>query len=222
MFSHDTELSLLVVVDLVNTAPECNGSEGLPDAAERCAALRPTTPRLRRGSTETSTASRPCYRGARATFHALFGADRSGETSHRGSTRSCSQAPVRPRLSDHDGYGWHMHYFAPGASLAEHLAVDGGMAIAQVVSRRARPSGCGSATHPTARPCWSTCPATGRKRYCDARTCGNRMNVAAYRERKRAARPMPLTTSQLSPEARPSVALERRYRPARPKKRGGG
>jgi predicted RNA-binding Zn ribbon-like protein len=25
------------------------------------------------------------------------------------------------------------------------------------------------------------------KRYCDARTCGNRLNVAAYRERKRSA-----------------------------------
>ncbi len=31
-FSHDTELSLLVVVDLANTDPICAGAEGLPDA----------------------------------------------------------------------------------------------------------------------------------------------------------------------------------------------
>jgi glycosyltransferase involved in cell wall biosynthesis len=32
MFSHDTELSLLAVVDLVNSAPECGGRERIPDA----------------------------------------------------------------------------------------------------------------------------------------------------------------------------------------------
>ena len=32
-FSHDTELSLQVIVDLVNTAAECGGREALPDPA---------------------------------------------------------------------------------------------------------------------------------------------------------------------------------------------
>ena len=45
-----------------------------------------------------------------------------------------SRATVTPRLTDHDGYDWHVHYFAPGASLAEHLTIDCGMALAHVVA----------------------------------------------------------------------------------------
>ncbi|CAM5729082.1 hypothetical protein SALBM311S_08401 [Streptomyces alboniger] len=39
-------------------------------------------------------------------------------------------AGTTPRLTDHDGYDWHVHYFAPGASVADHLAADCGMALA--------------------------------------------------------------------------------------------
>ena len=96
-----------------------------------------------------------------------------------------SQARVRPRLTDHDGYDWHVHYFTPGASLADHLALDCGMALAQVVAageterlRQCQAPDCTQVLVDLSR--------NRSKRYCDARTCGNRLHVAAYRERQRA------------------------------------
>jgi hypothetical protein len=96
-----------------------------------------------------------------------------------------ADARTTPRLTDHDGFPLHIHYYAPGARLAEHLAADGGMALAFVIS-------VGELSRLT------TCAAPGcdrvlvdlsrnrSKRYCDSRTCGNRLHVAAYRARRRA------------------------------------
>jgi predicted RNA-binding Zn ribbon-like protein len=95
-----------------------------------------------------------------------------------------AESPVTPRLTDHDGYAWHMHYFAPGASLAEHLAVDCGMALAHVISvgERERLRTCEA---PDCEHVLVDLSRNRSKRYCDARTCGNRLHVAAYRERRR-------------------------------------
>ena len=41
---------------------------------------------------------------------------------------------VIPRLTDHDGYPWHIHYFPPGAAVSEHLVTDGAMALAVVIT----------------------------------------------------------------------------------------
>ena len=91
---------------------------------------------------------------------------------------------MRPRLTDHDDYDWHMHYFAPGATLAEHVRVDGAMALAQVVSAEEteRLRVCEA---PDCEAVLVDLSRNRSKRYCDARTCGNRLNVAAYRQRKR-------------------------------------
>jgi hypothetical protein len=182
MFSHDTAQSLLVVVDLVNTSPGYDGTEGLPDADAVRAFVR---------RNHISAVSEDDYRRidelhrVRAAFGELFGLDDPALVAARVNAL-LTRAPVQPRLSDHDGYQWHVHYFAPGATLAEHLAVDGGMAVAQVVSagETERLRVC------QAPDCESVLVDLSRnrsKRYCDARGCGNRMNVAAYRERKRTA-----------------------------------
>jgi predicted RNA-binding Zn ribbon-like protein len=91
---------------------------------------------------------------------------------------------VSPRLTNHDDYGWHVHYFAPGVTLAEHVAVDGGMAVAHVVSlgETERLRVCEA---PDCEAVLVDLSRNRSKRYCDARACGNRLNVAAYRERKR-------------------------------------
>jgi predicted RNA-binding Zn ribbon-like protein len=92
---------------------------------------------------------------------------------------------VTPRLSAHDGYAWHMHYFSPGATLAEHLAADCGIALAQVIAvgERERLRSCEA---PDCHQVLVDLSRNRSKRYCDARTCGNRLHVAAYRERRRA------------------------------------
>jgi predicted RNA-binding Zn ribbon-like protein len=180
MFSHDTAQSLLVVVDLVNTSPECNGSELLGAADDVAAWVR---------RNHVSGVSDDDYQrldelhAIRKTFHGLFGLTDPAELAAR-LNALVSRAPVQPRLSDHDGRPWHMHYFAPGASLAQHLAVDGGMAIAQVVAEGEveRLRVCAA---PDCEAVLVDLSRNRSRRYCDARSCGNRMNVAAYRERKR-------------------------------------
>ncbi len=181
-FSHDTELSLLVVVDLVNTAAACGGTETLPDAA----ALSTWVERHHVSSVD------PADYGDVASVHAVrerlrgcFGLDDAEQLGERVNSL-VAEAPVQPRLTHHDGYDWHIHYFAPGATLAEHLAVDGGMALAHVVAagevdrlRVCEAPDCEAVLLDLSR--------NRSKRYCDARTCGNRLNVAAYRERKRSA-----------------------------------
>lgn len=95
-------------------------------------------------------------------------------------------AGTTPRLTDHDGYDWHVHYFAPGASVAEHLAADGGMALAflLVAGERERLRRCAA---PDCGRAFVDLSRNRSRRYCDGRTCGNRLHVAAYRARRREA-----------------------------------
>jgi predicted RNA-binding Zn ribbon-like protein len=181
-FSHDTELSLLVVVDLVNTAAETGGTETLPDAA----ALQTWVDKHHVSGVQASDFSDvAAIHKVRERFRQCFGLHDAELLAERVNTL-VAEAPVRPRLTDHDGYDWHIHYFAPGASLADHLAVDGGMALAHVVAAEEveRLRVCEA---PDCEAVLLDLSRNRSKRYCDARTCGNRLNVAAYRERKRSA-----------------------------------
>lgn len=95
-----------------------------------------------------------------------------------------ADSPVTPRLTVHDGHSWHVHYVAPDTTLAGHLAVIGGLALAHVIAlgERERLRTCAAAD------CDRVLVDLSRnrsRRYCDARTCGNRTHVAAYRERRR-------------------------------------
>jgi predicted RNA-binding Zn ribbon-like protein len=182
LFSHDTEHSLACVVDLVNSAPTAGNEELLPDldALSDFVARHDVSEitQLTRGDLQA-------VHELRNQIRPIFGAP-DDATAAQIINRLVSQAPVTPRLSAHDGYTWHMHYFSPGASLAEHLAVDGGVALAQVISvgERERLRRCDA---PDCEQVLVDLSRNRSKRYCDARTCGNRLHVAAYRERRRAA-----------------------------------
>ncbi|MFE4717130.1 CGNR zinc finger domain-containing protein [Streptomyces sp. NPDC056728] len=95
-------------------------------------------------------------------------------------------AGTTPRLTDHDGYDWHVHYFAPGASVADHLAADCGMALAffVVAGEQERLRRCEA---PDCRRAFVDLSRNRSRRYCDSRTCGNRLHVAAYRARRKEA-----------------------------------
>ena len=181
-FNHDTEQSLLAVVDLVNTAPGRDGVDGLPDADS----LRDFVDRHHVSSVRVDgERDVAAVHRVRDLFRAVFGLDDEAGIAARVNAL-IAEAPVLPRLTDHDDYSWHVHYFPPGASLAEHLAVDGGMALAHVVAagetdrlRVCEAPDCDDVLVDLSR--------NRSKRYCDARSCGNRLNVAAYRQRKRSA-----------------------------------
>ncbi|HEX6472363.1 MAG TPA: CGNR zinc finger domain-containing protein [Streptosporangiaceae bacterium] len=182
IFTHDTEHALGAVVDLVNTGPAASGEEGLPDLD----ALRRFVRRA-----DISDVSRVdlddliAVRRLRDRFHAVFAA---GDLDQVVALVNgiVGEVKTTPHLTDHDGYDWHVHFFAPGAPLAEHLSADCGMALAFVVSsgeldrlRTCEAPGCDRVLVDLSR---NRC-----RRYCDSRTCGNRMHVAAYRARQREA-----------------------------------
>lgn len=181
LFSHDIEHALACVVDLVNTAPSSTHDELLGDVDD----LGSFVARHQVSEVGALTeADLHAVRQLRDRIRAVFAAPSDTEAADRVNAL-VAESPVTPRLTNHDGYAWHVHYFAPGASLAEHLAVDGGMALAHLVSvgERERLHTCEAAG------CDQVLVDLSRnrsRRYCDARTCGNRVHVAAYRERRRA------------------------------------
>ena len=72
-------------------------------------------------------------RRLRARLHAVFAAADDAEAV-RLVNSLVADARTTPRLTDHDGWPLHIHYYAPGVRLAEHLAADCGMALAFVIA----------------------------------------------------------------------------------------
>jgi predicted RNA-binding Zn ribbon-like protein len=180
LFSHDTEHALACAVDLVNSGS--GDDELLPDLE----ALRAFVEVHDVSEVGDLTADDlRAVRALRRSLRPLFSTTDDADTA-RLVNALVARAAVVPRLTAHDGYDFHMHYFAPGASLAEHLAVESGIAVAQVVTtgERERLRVCDA---PDCDRVLVDLSRNRSKRYCDARTCGNRLHVAAYRERQRAS-----------------------------------
>lgn len=180
--THDTRCALEAVVELVNSAPgEGRGDtlRGLPELESfvRAHHLSDTGVLDQRGLEAVLR--------IRDRFAQVFAAPDT-PAAVRLLNELVATAGTTPRLTDHDGYDWHVHYFAPGASVADHLAADCGMALAFFVVadererlRRCEAPDCGRAFVDLSR--------NRSRRYCDSRTCGNRLHVAAYRARRREA-----------------------------------
>ena len=182
LINHDTKCALDSVVDLINTGPEYDGHEGLPDVL----ALQNFVER--NDVSEVGPLCEPdlkAVREVRDRFAQVFAATTTPEAAALINTL-VAEAGTTPQLTDHDGYDWHVHYFAPGASLADHLAADGGMALAFLLvgDERERLRRCDA---PDCRRAFVDLSRNRSRRYCDSRTCGNRLHVAAYRARRREA-----------------------------------
>ncbi|MGK5642315.1 CGNR zinc finger domain-containing protein [Streptomyces sp. URMC 126] len=197
LINHDTRCALDAVVDLLNSCPAgppaavtpeapgvppAAGGDGLADVA----ALRDFVKRHDiSGVGRLDEDDLRAVRELRGRFARVFDTEATAEAAEL-LNALVAEAGTTPRLTDHDGYDWHVHYFAPGASLAQHLAADGGMALAFLLVagererlRRCGAPGCGRAFVDLSR--------NRSRRYCDGRTCGNRLHVAAYRARRRGA-----------------------------------
>ncbi len=182
LIPHDTRGALEVVVDLVNTAPESDQSDRLADIDALYAFVR-----LHHVSDigELGEADLRAVRDVRARFADVFAAP-DPRTCAELINRLVAAAGTTPRLTDHDGFDWHVHYFAPGASVADHLAADCGMALAFIVvsGEHERLRRCEA---PDCRRAFVDLSRNRSRRYCDSRTCGNRLHVAAYRARRKEA-----------------------------------
>ncbi|RCG32696.1 zf-CGNR multi-domain protein [Sphaerisporangium album] len=179
--SHDMLLSLTAVADLINSAPETGGPDWLTDVA----GLEAYLTRHRVSGIETvAAADLTQVRALRATFHELF-ASPDAATAVRRLNVLLDRTPITAHLTEHDDFPLHVHYFAPGSSVADHLAADFGVALAHLLVE-----GEWERLRTCAAPdCDKVFMDESRNRsrvYCDSRTCGNRMHVAAYRARRRA------------------------------------
>ncbi|MBV2354451.1 CGNR zinc finger domain-containing protein [Streptomyces sp. J2-1] len=183
LITHDTRCALDTVVDLVNTAPEDDtGTDGLRDVPALAEFVRTHAVS---DVGVLSAADLTGVRSVRARFAAVFAAG-DGREAAGIINELVAAAGTTPRLTDHDGYDWHVHYFAPGASVADHLAADCGMALAffVVAGERERLRRCEA---PDCRRAFVDLSRNRSRRYCDSRTCGNRLHVAAYRARRKEA-----------------------------------
>jgi predicted RNA-binding Zn ribbon-like protein len=90
-----------------------------------------------------------------------------------------------PQIVSHDGRGPHIHVSRPDAPLADRMAAHFAMGLAGLVvaGETDRVRSCAS---PTCREVFVDFSRNRSRRYCDNRTCGNRLHVAAYRARKSA------------------------------------
>ncbi len=182
LITHDTRCSLDSVVDLVNTAPEDDGADGLGDLAALAEFVRSHDVSDVGVLSERDLAD---VRRIRGRFAEVF-ANPEPRAASTIINELIAAAGTTPRLTDHDGYDWHIHYFAPGASVADHLAADCGMALAffVVAGEQERLRRCEA---PDCRRAFVDLSRNRSRRYCDSRTCGNRLHVAAYRARRKEA-----------------------------------
>jgi predicted RNA-binding Zn ribbon-like protein len=97
-----------------------------------------------------------------------------------------AQTGAVPQIVAHDGRGPHIHVSRPAAPLADRIAAHLAMGLAELVvageSERMR-----SCAAPPCRNVFVDLSRNRSRRYCDSRTCGNRLHVAAYRARRSGA-----------------------------------
>ncbi|CAM3550958.1 CGNR zinc finger domain-containing protein [Streptomyces albus] len=178
--NHDTRCALDQAVELLNTMPDGD----TPDTLVSVADLRDYLVRNKVSGVGALTEDDlRAVRAVREQFSRVFAAP-DARTAAQLINTLVAGAGTTPQLTDHDGYDWHVHYFAPGASVAQHLAADCGMALAFVLvaGELDRLRRCSA---PDCRRAFVDLSRNRSRRYCDSRTCGNRLHVAAYRARRR-------------------------------------
>ncbi|MEV6160842.1 CGNR zinc finger domain-containing protein [Streptomyces sp. NPDC052052] len=192
LIPHDTRIALDTVIDLLNTAPESEPpghgqpEDGSTEGLDGIEALYDFARRHRiSGVGELHEKDLRAVQEVRARFATIFATDDAG-TAASLVNALVAAAGTTPQLSNHDGYDWHVHYFAPDASLADHLAADCGMALAFIVvaGEQERLRRCEA---PDCRRAFVDLSRNRSRRYCSSRTCGNRLHVAAYRARRKEA-----------------------------------
>jgi predicted RNA-binding Zn ribbon-like protein len=93
-----------------------------------------------------------------------------------------------PQIAVHDGRGPHIHVSRDAAPLADRMVAHFAMGLAGLVvaGESGRVRSCAS---PSCRDVFVDYSRNRSRRYCDNRSCGNRVHVAAYRARRSARTP---------------------------------
>ena len=177
-FTHDTELSLSATAALVNTgrAPV----EEMPDVA----ALDEFIDHWQwSGSRTHEQAELAAVLRLRSRLARLW--EMTADEAVVLVNTLLADANALPQLVKHDDWDYHIHATSPDAPLADRMAVDAAMAIADVI----RVGEFGRLRVCAADDCEDVVIDLSKnrsRRFCSL-TCANRVNVAAYRSRRTAS-----------------------------------
>ncbi|WP_375480242.1 CGNR zinc finger domain-containing protein [uncultured Jatrophihabitans sp.] len=173
LFAHDTEMALAAAAALVNT--ETNG--GLDTVAELAAFVAEWS---WTGSHRRTRAELAAVQALRPRLRELWVADEDGVV--RIVNTLLREGRALPQLIRHDDWPYHLHATSADQSLADRMAVEAAMAVVDVVRageldrlRTCAADNCDDVLVDLSK--------NRSRRFCDA-SCGNRMNVAAYRARR--------------------------------------
>jgi predicted RNA-binding Zn ribbon-like protein len=178
LFTHDTEVSLNATAALVNTARA--GAEELPDVAALDAFVDGWG---WTGSRAHDEAELEAVRRLRPRLERLWYVT---EDEAAGLVNTLLRdAKALPQLIKHDSWPYHVHATSAAAPLADRMAVDAAMAIADVIraGELERLRMCAAAD---CHDVFVDLSKNRSRRFCGI-TCANRVNVAAYRSRRSAA-----------------------------------
>jgi len=171
-FTHDTAMSLTAAAALVNSAEELSTTDDLAAFVERWELT---------GARTGTAAELAAVQAIRPRLREIWFADE--ERAVDIVNTLLREANALPHLVRHDHWSWHLHATPRDAPLADRLAVEAAMALADVIrmGERDRLRIC------DAEDCDDVLVDLSRnrsRRFCDG-GCGNRANVAAYRARRR-------------------------------------
>lgn len=176
VFAPDTELALAAAAALVNTS---RGDEDELTTAEQLAEFARTWQWTGiRGDYSDELAA---VRELRPTLERFWAVDKDAAVGIVNQVLQDSHA--LPQLVKHDQLDYHIHAVPMDAPLAERMAVEAAMAMADVIrtDELGRLRICGGED---CQDVYIDLSKNRSRRFCGV-TCGNRANVAAYRARRR-------------------------------------
>jgi predicted RNA-binding Zn ribbon-like protein len=179
-FGADLLEALAACTELINTGRAEGGDtlRGVADihamarryAFQGAPAAPADLPRLRAHRARLDAAATACYEGREADAIEILNA-------------LLTQTGAVPQIVSHDGRGPHIHVSRPSAPMADRMAAHFAMGLAELIvsGESVRVRSCAS---PACRDVFVDLSRNRSRRYCDSRTCGNRLHVAAYRARR--------------------------------------
>lgn len=174
LFTHDTELALRAMAALVNT-------EGPPESLGTAADLTGFLDHWRlSGSRAGDEDELQAVRALRPRLRRLWQVTQ--DEAALLINALLEDGLARPRLVRHDEWDYHIHATSPAAPLPDRLAVEAAMAMVDVV-RQQEFDRLRSCAAPGCQDVIVDLSKNRSRRFCGA-TCGNRINVAAFRARR--------------------------------------
>ena len=194
LFAHDTTTALVLAANLVNTAPgRAAAAEAIADAAALDAFLdaHDVAPH-RRASREDVAAVQALRPRLLAAWTAAGDPAGAADVARLAAVVNdlLDDADARPWLTDHGGFGWHLHVTKPDAPLVHRIAAQAAFAFADLV-RLAETDRLRRCAAPDCQAVLVDLSRNRSRLYCDTGNCGNRQHVAAYRARRTISKSAP-------------------------------